>query len=257
MSTIHASSDTSGGTRFVAVLTMSGSANASARGSTRTVDPAVGAHFGIAGRLHAVHEASGEFGQVEVHPGGQGLHVAAGDQGTVVPEHHTAQDVQPRVGPHQRGPPLVLHRAADRGARYRNGIALGRDQVEVVPLPGAGDAGLHTAPEQHAVIGRLAAAAGIEGSTDPARSRPARWPARPHPTPAGSGRSAPADGYARLSRLSRSSGLADFSLGGRRSPGPGTCRVLATRTEPSAGSWPCSWRTATRGRRGRGETRRP
>jgi hypothetical protein len=40
---------------------------------------------------------------------------------------------------------------------------LGWDQVEIVALPDAHDAGLDPAPEQNAVVGRLAAAARVEG----------------------------------------------------------------------------------------------
>ena len=45
----------------------------------------------------------------------------------------------------------------------RQRVAFGRDQVEVVAFPDVGDAGLDPAPQQNAVVGRLAAAARIEG----------------------------------------------------------------------------------------------
>ena len=66
------------------------------------------------------------------------------------------------MGAHQRGPALVFDGAADRGAGRRQRVAFGRDQVEVIALARADDPGLHAAPQQHAVIGRLAAAARIE-----------------------------------------------------------------------------------------------
>src|SRR5579859_2950698 len=126
------------------------------------VDAPVGADLGVARRLDRVPEAVGHVRQVEVHPRGQRLHVPPGDQRPEVAEHHAAQNVQAGVGAHQRGAPVVLERAADRGAWWRQRVTLGRDQVQVVALARAGDAGLHPAPQQHAVIGRLAAAAGVE-----------------------------------------------------------------------------------------------
>ena len=108
-------------------------------------------------------EALRHLGEVEVHPRGQRLHVAAGHQRAEVPEHHAGQQVQPGVRPHQRGPPVVVQRAPDRGAGRRQRIGLGRDQVELVRLAGAVDVGLHAAPEQYAVVRRLTATARVEG----------------------------------------------------------------------------------------------
>src|SRR5580704_1236722 len=62
------------------------------------VDAPVRADLGVAGRLHRVPEALGHVGQVEVHPRGQRLHVAPGDQRPEVAEHHAAQHVQAGVG---------------------------------------------------------------------------------------------------------------------------------------------------------------
>src|SRR6185437_508440 len=86
------------------------------------VDPPRGRDLGVAGGLDRVLEALGHHRQVKVHPGAERLHVPAGDQRPVVAEHDPAQHVQPGVGAHQRGAPLVLHRAADRGARRRDGV---------------------------------------------------------------------------------------------------------------------------------------
>jgi hypothetical protein len=126
------------------------------------VDAPAGVDLGVAGRLHRVPEALGQVRQVEVHPRGQWLHVPPGDQRPEVAEHHAAQHVQAGVGAHQRGAPGVLDGAADGGARGRQRVTLGRDQVQVVALARAHDGGLHAAPQQHAVIGRLAAAARVE-----------------------------------------------------------------------------------------------
>jgi hypothetical protein len=127
------------------------------------VDAPAGLDLGVAGGLDRVPEPFRQLGQVEVHPRGQRLHVAAGDQRAEVTEHHAAQHVQAGVRAHQRGPALVLDGAADRGAGRRQRVAFGRDQVQVVALARPLDPGLHPAPQQDAVVGRLAAAARVEG----------------------------------------------------------------------------------------------
>src|SRR5580704_7501556 len=119
------------------------------------VDAPPRADLGVAGRLHRVPEALGHVGQVEVHPRGQRLHVAPGDQRPEVAEHHAAQHVQAGVSAHQRGAPLVVQRPANGGAGRRQRVTLGRYQVLLVALARADDAGLHPAPQQHAVVGRL------------------------------------------------------------------------------------------------------
>ena len=154
---------TSGGTRLVAVRMMSGMANACVAGQDPDVDPPVGGDLGVARGLDRVLEARRHLGEVEVHPRRQRLHVAAGDQRAEVPEDDAAEHVQAGVGAHQRGAALVLDGAADRGAGRRQRVVLGGDQVQVVALAGADDAGLHAAPQQHSVVGRLATAARVEG----------------------------------------------------------------------------------------------
>ena len=58
---------------------------------------------------------------------------------------------------------VVLDRAAHRRPDRRHRIALGAARsTQVVALADADDARLHAAPEQHAVVGRLAAAARVE-----------------------------------------------------------------------------------------------
>ena len=94
----------------------------------------------------------------------------------------------------------VLDRAAHRRTDRRERVALGRHQLEIVALADADDAGLHAAPEQHAVVGRLPAAAGVEGRPveHDALGRRRRGPSRP--TRAGSGRPARAGWCGRADR---------------------------------------------------------
>ena len=66
------------------------------------------------------------------------------------------------MGAHQGGPPGIVERAAHRDADGRQWITFGRDQVEVVALPYAGDAGLHPAPEKYALVRGLPPAARVE-----------------------------------------------------------------------------------------------
>ena len=63
---------------------------------------------------------------------------------------------------HQRGAALVLQRTAHRRPGRGQRVAVRGQQVEVVALARAHDPGLHPAPQQDAVVGRLAAAARIE-----------------------------------------------------------------------------------------------
>jgi hypothetical protein len=47
--------------------------------------------------------------------------------------------------PPSDGPALVLDGAADSGPGWRDGVAVSRDQVQVIALAGAGDPGLDAA----------------------------------------------------------------------------------------------------------------
>ena len=176
MSTIRISCS-SAGIRLDWVRMMSGSASASSRGSTRTSIAPVGGDLGVDQLLQPRLEVGRHLGQVEVHPGLARLHVAAGDQRAEVAEHHAAQHVQAGVGAHEQRAAVVLDRArAPAVPTGGTGSPGGRDQVEVVALAGADDAGLHALPEQHAVVRRLAAAARVEG-------RPVQHDARPPDRP--------------------------------------------------------------------------
>ena len=210
------------------------------------VDTPVGGDLRVAGLLDRVLEALWHLRQVEVHPRLERLHVAAGHQRAEVAEDDAAQQVQPGVRAHQRGPALVLERAADGGARRRERVALGGDQVQVVALARADDAGLYAAPEQHAVVRRLAAAAGVEGG--PVEDDPvlAARRARSRPTRAGSGRPARADACARPSQssgithvreLNGRAGLAGCRTGRRRPvPAPDLAGVVQPQLPGTVGS---------------------
>ena len=171
------------------------------------VDPAVRVDLDRAGRGDRVLEALRHLGKVEVHPRLERLHVAAGDERAEVAEDDAGEQVQPGVGAHQRRTPVVVERALHRGSGRRDRVALGGDQVDVVGgLAGAGDPGLHAAPEQHAVVGRLAAAAGIERGAVEHDAVGVSCAARPPPSRAASGRSAPADGSPRLAGYDQAEG---------------------------------------------------
>src|SRR5215469_18753333 len=63
---------------------------------------------------------------------------------------------------HQCSTAIVGEGATHRRTGWRHRITVGGYQVKVVALPGPRDPGLHTAPEQYALVRRLAATAGIE-----------------------------------------------------------------------------------------------
>jgi hypothetical protein len=63
---------------------------------------------------------------------------------------------------HEAGAAFVIEATVDACAGRRQGVSLGRQEVEVVTLARADDPSPDIAPQQHAVIGRLPAAAGIE-----------------------------------------------------------------------------------------------
>ena len=161
MSTTLISGMSSGG-RASWVRTRSGMARASLAGQDPCDDLAVGGDLRVHRVLQRLLEAGRHLRQVEVHPRLAGLHVAAGHQRAEVAEHRPAEDVQAGMGAHQAGAAFVVDRAAHAGAGRRDRVAGRGDQVEVVALAGVHDPGLHALPDQHAVVRRLAAAAGIE-----------------------------------------------------------------------------------------------
>src|SRR6476659_9852268 len=63
---------------------------------------------------------------------------------------------------HKAGTAFVVEATVDARACRGYGISLSRQQIEVVTLARADDPGTDIAPQQHAVIGRLPAAAGIK-----------------------------------------------------------------------------------------------
>ena len=137
-------------------------ANAASRGSVVVVIARSASISATQAAATASLKPVGDRRQVEVHPRLQRLHVAAGDERTEVPEDDARQQVQPGVRAHERATPLVLQRAAHRGADRRQWVPLGRDQPQVVTFARAHDPGLHPAPEQDAVVRGLTATAGVE-----------------------------------------------------------------------------------------------
>src|SRR5215203_3643194 len=63
---------------------------------------------------------------------------------------------------HEAGAALVIEATMNACARRGQGVSLGRQEVEVVTLARADDPRPDIPPQQHAVIRRLSAAAGIE-----------------------------------------------------------------------------------------------
>lgn len=71
--------------------------------------------------------------------------------------------MQSRVRAHQCRALIVLNGSGDNAADRGKGIAVSGNEPQVVDAASVDDARLHAAPEQHAVVGRLPAAAGVEG----------------------------------------------------------------------------------------------
>src|SRR5215469_2759260 len=64
---------------------------------------------------------------------------------------------------HERGTPIISHRATHCRASRGHRVAIGGYQVKVVAFPGPLDPGLYASPEQHAQVRRLTAATRVEG----------------------------------------------------------------------------------------------
>ena len=122
-------------------------------------DLAIGADLRVHGVLEGLLEAGRHLGQVEVHPGLTGLHVAASDERAVVAEDGAAEHVQARVGAHQAAAPVVVDRPAHLHADGWDGVARRRNQEEIVALAGVDDTSLHTLPQEYALIRWLSTAA--------------------------------------------------------------------------------------------------
>ena len=71
--------------------------------------------------------------------------------------------MKPGMGAHQVRTSFIGNGTLHLRADGRQRIALGGDQPDVVGVAGTDDPRLHAAPQQHALVGRLAAAARIEG----------------------------------------------------------------------------------------------
>jgi hypothetical protein len=89
------------------------------RGEERDLDRPVRGDLGVDELLDTGAEALGQRVELEVHPGGQRLHVPAGHGLAPLVPDDPAQHVEGGVGPHQRMPPLpvddAVHGVADLG----------------------------------------------------------------------------------------------------------------------------------------------
>ena len=85
-----------------------------------------------------------------------------GDEAAVLAENDARQQVQRRVGAHQRRTPFIIQRTLDIAPNGRKRVLLGGDEVEVVSFAGVDDPRLDTAPEQDTVVGRLTTTARVE-----------------------------------------------------------------------------------------------
>ena len=152
-----------GGSRFVAVRMTSGMAKASVALELVRLDRPVGVDLGVAGGLDGLLEPRWHLLEVEVESPRERIHVRAGDECAEVAEDDPRQQVQARVRAHERRPAIVLDGAAHGGSDRRHRVAVEGHEVLVVAASHVDDAGLDTAPQQHAVVRRLSAAAGVEG----------------------------------------------------------------------------------------------
>ena len=125
-----------------------------------------GGQLGVDGRLDRIDEIARHRLELEVHPARPRLHVAPGDEGSVVAPYDAAQGVEGRVGPHQGEAPspveVDLESVIDRRRRALGRIELMDDLAAGLarradgPRPAVGRA------EQQAAIRWLAAPARIE-----------------------------------------------------------------------------------------------
>ena len=119
--------------------------------------------LGVDGRLDRVDEVAAHRLELEVHPPGAGLHVAAGDERAVVAPDDAAQRVEGRVGAHQARSGEPSRGRPGRRSPTAGGSTPALELVDdlVVRLarrhddPGPAVGG----PQEDAAIGRLAAAA--------------------------------------------------------------------------------------------------
>ena len=111
-------------------------------------------------------EVAGHRFELEVHPSGARLHVAARHLGTVIAPDDAAQRMQRRVGPHQREPAGPVEVDVDRVTDLRRLLVAGLEFVDdlALGLPGGADgpAAAIGGPQDQAAIGRLAATSGVE-----------------------------------------------------------------------------------------------
>ncbi len=144
----------------------SGMAKASSRGRTATRTSRCGGQLGVDGGLDGVHQVARHPLELEVHPAGPGLHVAARHERAVVAPDDAAQRVQRRMGPHQRQPPgpldVDLEDVADRRRAVRRRLQLVGDLAAELARRPDGPGPAVGRPEQDAAVRWLAAAARVE-----------------------------------------------------------------------------------------------
>src|SRR5262245_25138209 len=128
-------------------------------------DLALGPELLVDVRLDLAHQLARHPFELEVHPAGAGLHVAAGDLRAVVAPDDAAQDMERGVGAHEKVAPRPLDLGPDRVADARrrgsrlevvDDLAVGLARADDGPARAIAD------PGEATDVGRLAAAAGIE-----------------------------------------------------------------------------------------------
>ena len=130
-------------------------------GQKRHLDGTVGRDLGVDQLGHPLSEPLGQRPELEVHPGRQRLHVAAGHRLAPFVPDHAAEDVQRGVGAHQGVAPLPVERAGDPGPHL--GGAAGDGVPHHVVAPHVGDGGRPAVPLQCAGVVGLPAPGGVEG----------------------------------------------------------------------------------------------
>ena len=133
------------------------------------VDPdvAVGGELLVHGRLDRVDEVARHRLELEVHPAGAGLHVAAGDRRAVVAPDDAAQRVKRGVGAHQReaaGPVEVDPDGVADGRRFAaaSGSSSWTISAPALRRTADGPRAAVVAAQQEPAIRRLAAATRVE-----------------------------------------------------------------------------------------------
>ena len=97
-----------------------------------------------------------------MHSGDERFHVSAGHGAAEIPQDDRTEDVQAGMRTHEAGAAFIVEATAYGCAGRGQGVSLGWQEVEIVTPARADDPSPDIPPQEHAVIGRLPAAAGIE-----------------------------------------------------------------------------------------------